>query len=313
MVNRVWQHHFGEGFVTTPDDFGTQSAPPSHPELLDYLAARFMNEGWSIKKLHKLMMLSATYQQSSQENPAAAEKDPFNRWLARANVRQLEFEPLRDSILFLGGQLDLEVGGHPVDLSQGTHQSQRRRGGMVNRVPEFRLAAASRRTVYGFVDRADLLEEFNTFDVANGAAPTGKRYESTVPQQALFLMNSPLVLEQVRHVVQRPQFRELPSAATRVRFLYELIFQRLPTEEEVRAGEAFVRERMQAARLGISASPPTVQTAAAVVGQGAPSGPGGQKAGQGAQGRSQKPVVPLGPWQEYAHALLLTNEAAFVD
>src|SRR5439155_4055101 len=81
LVNRVWLHHFGEGFVTTPDDLGNQSAPPSNPELLDYLASRFMEEGWSIKKLHKLILLSATYQQSSKNNPAYAEKDPFNRLL----------------------------------------------------------------------------------------------------------------------------------------------------------------------------------------------------------------------------------------
>ncbi len=119
MVNRVWQHHFGDGFVSTPDDLGNQSAPPTHPELLDWLANRFMNDGWSIKKLHKLILMSATWQQSSRNNPQFAEKDPFNHLLWRANVRRLEFEPLRDSILFIGGTLDLTMGGHPVDLTAG--------------------------------------------------------------------------------------------------------------------------------------------------------------------------------------------------
>jgi hypothetical protein len=126
MVNRVWQHHFGEGFVSTPDDLGNQSAPPTHPELLDWLASRFMTDGWSVKKLHKVILLSATWQQSSRNNVQFAEKDPFNRMLWRANVRRLEFEPLRDSILSIGGGLDLTLGGHPVDLSEGTRTPQGR-------------------------------------------------------------------------------------------------------------------------------------------------------------------------------------------
>jgi hypothetical protein len=257
-----------------------------------------------LKKLHKLMLLSATYQQGSGANVAAAEKDPFNRLLWRANVRRLEFEPLRDSILFIGGQLDLTLGGHPVDLSEGTHQSQRRIAGMANRVREFRLAAASRRTIYGYVDRGDLLEEFNTFDVANPSAPTGKRYETTVPQQALFLMNSPLVIEQVRRVVQRDDFRAERSDQDRIRYLYQLFFQRLPRLEEIQAGEEFIRSRRQSALN----SAPTDSTglAGSVFGQVNAQSPGGRRPGQ-------RPPIPLGPWQEYAHALLLTNEAAFVD
>jgi len=91
MVNRVWQHHFGDGFVATPDDLGNQSSPPTHPELIDWLATRFMADGWSLKKLHKLILMSATWQQSSRNNPQFAEKDPFNHLLWRANIRRLEF------------------------------------------------------------------------------------------------------------------------------------------------------------------------------------------------------------------------------
>jgi hypothetical protein len=308
MVNRIWLHHFGEGFVTTPDDLGTQSAPPSHPELLDYLASRFMEEGWSIKKLHKLILMSATYQQSSHNNPAAAEKDPFNRLLWRANVRRLEFEPLRDSILYLGGHLDLAVGGHPVDLSQGTHKLKRG-AAMLNRVREFRIAGASRRSVYGYVDRSDLLEEANTFDFANPGAPMGKRYETSVPQQALFLMNSPLVIEQVRRVVTRDEFKAQKTAPDHIRYLYELFYQRLPTQEEIRLGQGFVRSLMVQANAAAAAASagaaPTNGTFQAQSGVRTTNGPG--------PASPTRAPRPLGPWQEYAQVLLLANEASFVN
>ena len=126
IVNRVWQHHFGDGFVSTPDDLGNQSAPPTHPELLDWLANRFISDGWSLKKLHSVILLSAAWQQSSRNNPRFAEIDPFNDLLWRANIRRLEFEPLRDSILAIGGALDRTLGGHPMDLSAGTRILQGR-------------------------------------------------------------------------------------------------------------------------------------------------------------------------------------------
>src|SRR5260370_28810219 len=113
MINRLWLHHFGEGFVSTPDDFGMMAESPSHPELLDYLASRFVQEGWSLKKMHRLIMLSSVYQESSENNPRFAQIDPNNRLLWRANIRRLEFEPLRDSILAIGGALDTPMYGRP--------------------------------------------------------------------------------------------------------------------------------------------------------------------------------------------------------
>src|SRR5207249_11091389 len=178
MINRLWLHHFGEGFVPTPDDLGTMSEPPSHPELLDYLASRFMDEGWSIKKMHRLIMLSSVYQESSANNPRFAQADPNNRLLWRANIRRLEFEALRDSLLAIGGALDKTLYGRPVDLTKEPY--------------------STRRTIYGFVDRSDVADVLINFDFANPDLPTGRRHQTTVPQQALFLMNSPLVVEQAK-------------------------------------------------------------------------------------------------------------------
>jgi hypothetical protein len=311
IVNRVWQHHFGSGFVRTPDDLGNQSSPPTHPELLDWLANRFVADGWSLKKLHRLILLSATWQESSRNNPRFAEIDPFNDLLWRANIRRLEFEPLRDSILAIGGALDLTVGGHPIDLSGGMRPAGRGRGGRGNVASQ--LSPDPRRTVYGFVDRSNPDEVLNTFDVATPSMTMGRRYETTVPQQALFLMNSPLVIEQVRTVVNRDAFQNAASDEARIGFLYELFFQRPPNDEEVRAGKAFVAEFQPSApgrpgapgpagpgRRGGPAEPLQLQV----------QGPRGQA--RGPRGAPTPPRIPLSGWQEYAHALLLTNEAAFL-
>ena len=126
IVNRVWLHHFGAGLVTTPDDFGLRSDPPSHPELLDYLAWRFMQDGWSLKKLHRLLMLSSVYQQKSDDNLRHEKLDPDNRLLAKTNRRRLDFESMRDTLLFVAGNLDHSFGGRPVDLlKRGTANKQR--------------------------------------------------------------------------------------------------------------------------------------------------------------------------------------------
>jgi hypothetical protein len=306
----VWQHHFGDGFVSTPDDLGNQSAPPTHPELLDWLANRFMADGWSVKKLHKLILLSATWQQSSRNNPQFAEKDPFNNLLWRANVRRLEFEPLRDSILSIGGELDLTLGGHPVDLSGGMRGPQGRGSAAATSLANagIQLSTAPRRSVYGYVDRSDLVEVLNTFDFPSPGTPMGKRYETTVPQQALYLMNSPLVIEQVRNVVNRDAFQNADSDEARIQFLYELFFQRPPNADETRSGMDFVAA-YKPGNSPAGAPAPTARGGRGANGAGA----AGQR---GARGRGAAPApvrVPLSGWQEYAHALLLTNEAVFVN
>ncbi|KAF0181448.1 MAG: Uncharacterized protein FD161_121 [Limisphaerales bacterium] len=302
MVNRVWQHHFGEGFVLTPDDFGTMSTPPSHPELLDYLSTWFMDNGWSVKKLHKHILLSATYQQASTDNPRYAQLDPFNRLLWRQNVRRLEFEPLRDSILAMAGSLDATLGGRPVNLGGGSNNNtgkEKAKGGALRPQGSY----STRRTLYGYIDRANVAEVLNHFDFAQPEMPNGKRYQTTVPQQALFLMNNPLVIEQARKIVERADFKGVEDDEKRIAFLYHLIYQRPPAAQEIQLGLAFFEEA-PATGAGLPAAKPAAQTAPVRV--------AAAKKFQPAARPAFTPR-PLSAWAEYAHALILANEFTFVN
>jgi mono/diheme cytochrome c family protein len=222
-VNRVWAQHFGAGLVRTPGDFGVKGEPPTHPELLDWLASRFMEEGWSIKKLHRLILLSATYQQTSDPDPVSAEADPENRWLGRFQRRRLDFEAFRDSLLFAAGQLDLAMGGRSVEL---TGESP-----------------ALRRTVYGFIDRQNLPGVFRTFDFANPDATSPQRHVTTVPQQALFMLNSPFVMDRARGLAGLPGLDALSFSEPQVQPLYRRVFARNAAPAEVEMGLRFLREQ----------------------------------------------------------------------
>jgi len=178
LVNRIWMHHFGYGLVRTPSDFGVRGERPSHPELLDDLARKFIDGGWSIKSLHRQILSSQTYQQASAIRPEAVAKDPENRLLWRMNPHRLEFEAVRDSLLAATGDIDLKMGGRSVDL--------------------FSQLATRRRTVYGFIDRQDLPGLFRSFDFASPDVSTPMRPQTTVPQQALFAMNSSFVIDQAK-------------------------------------------------------------------------------------------------------------------
>jgi hypothetical protein len=255
MVNRLWQHHFGAGLVRTPNDFGLRGEPPTHPELLDYLAWAFVRNGWSVKRLHRLILLSAAYRQRSEESPQGVALDPENRLLGRMNRRRLEFEPLRDALLAVAGRLDRHPGGPAVDLTKAPFPA--------------------RRTVYGFIDRQALPGVFRAFDLANPDTSTGERFTTTVPQQALFLMNGPFVLEQARALAARPDVARQQSDVARVQRMHALAYGRPADDEEVALGLAFVRE---------AAREPTAQ--------------GAEK---------------LSAWEQYAQVLLLANEFMFVD
>ncbi|MEX2120725.1 MAG: PSD1 and planctomycete cytochrome C domain-containing protein [Pirellulales bacterium] len=220
MVNRVWLAHFGSALVPTPSDFGLRSEPPSHPELLDWLATRFMEQGWSIKQLHRLIVLSSVYQQRSDDRTEASRIDPGNRLLWRMNRRRLDFESLRDALLAVAGQLDAGAGGPPVDI--------------VN--PPY----SKRRTVYGYVDRTNLPGLFRTFDFAIPDTHSPQRYTTTVPQQALFLMNNPFVIEQARHLAARGEIAGEANPRRRIERLYAICFGRPPDPDEIELGLGYI-------------------------------------------------------------------------
>jgi hypothetical protein len=255
FVNRVWLHHFGSGLVTSPSNFGLRAEPPSHPELLDFLAARFVADGWSIKKLHKLIVMSRTYQLSSADHPQAREVDADNRLHARANRRRLEFEPMRDALLVVAGNLDAKMGGPGVDITAQPF--------------------SKRRTIYATVDRQNLPGVFRTFDFASPDASSPQRFQTTVPQQALYLLNHPFVHEQVRSLLRRPDVANAKDDAAKIQRLHQLIYARSADAEEVRIGREFL------ATTSNIAGPTTKQA--------------------------------LTPWERYAQALLLANEFVFVD
>jgi hypothetical protein len=220
MVNRVWLYHFGRGLVGTPGDFGLRGDPPTHPELLDYLASSFIDQGWSVKKLHRAILLSATYQQSSEAGAKPLAADPDNRLLSHQNRQRLDFEALRDSLLWASGRLDLTVGGAAVEIT----------------APPF----TPRRSVYGFIDRQNLPGLFRTFDFASPDSSTPQRHTTTVPQQALFLMNGPFVVDQAKALAARPDVAARTDAGERIGTLYRLLFGRPPDAVELALGKKFV-------------------------------------------------------------------------
>jgi len=225
IVNRVWAWHFGRGLVDSPSDFGVQSDPPSHPELLDDLALGFLADGWSIKGLHRRIMLSSVYQQQSELREDCQEKDAENRLLWRFNRQRLDFESLRDSILAVAGSLDTTQGGPSVVLDGSS--------------------MPPRRTIYGFIDRQNLDGDYRSFDFATPDVSSPRRFVTTVPQQALFLMNSPFVQGQAKHLAaaiedEMGQASGDVDTAAAVGRLYERVLGRDPDANELTRASAFV-------------------------------------------------------------------------
>ncbi len=253
FVNRVWTWHFGQGLVRTPSDFGLRAEPPTHPELLDWLTTRFVEDGWSVKKLHRRIMLSDAYTRGSVTSPDAARLDPDNKWLSHQTRKRHDFEAMRDSLLAVSGQLDRTVYGRSVDL--------------------FKPPFSPRRAVYAYIDRQNLPGTFRAFDLASPEQHTPQRFVTTVPQQALFLLNSPFVSDAARAVVKRDEVKKATDPAVRVTAVYRAVLSRPPTTEEAELAKAFIA---------------TAEL-------------------------SETKLGHLPAWEQLAQVLLLSNEFAFAD
>jgi hypothetical protein len=233
IVNRVWLWHFGEGLVRSPDNFGVRGERPSHPELLDWLAGWLIDNGWSVKKLHTLICTSEAYQQATGVSPAA---DPENRLLTHWNRRRLDAEDIRDGMLAAAGTLDPTAGGSIMDVLNRTYAN----GGSAPPDIVKRMHYDSpRRAVYLPVVRNAVYDLFAAFDYPEPGTPTGQRSATTVPQQALYLMNSPFVASAAKAFAAR--VRKLAGDdAGRVRAAYELALCRPPSAAEASAAAAFL-------------------------------------------------------------------------
>jgi hypothetical protein len=268
LVNRIWMHHFGEPLAASTSDFGSRSEAPSHPELLDWLAGEFVGSGWRLKSLHRLLVLSSAYRQASSGSllgdlaAKGAGADPENRQLWHYPRQRMDLEVMRDALLQASGRLDPVMGGRPVDIA----------GDPMNR----------RRTVYGLVDRQNLPGLFRSFDFAAPDQCAERRPRTSVPQQALFSLNSPFVLEQARALAARAgrEAGEKPSGGDpeavtqrRLELLFRHALGRRPSSGELERAKRFV---------SVGAEP--------------------------AAGKE-----PFGPWEQFAQVLLVSNEAVFVD
>jgi hypothetical protein len=242
FVNRIFGQLTGAPIVATPSNFGSLGEPPTHPELLDDLAFRFVQNGWSLKWLVREITLSTTYRQSSDPSAESLAADPSNRWLARMNRRRLSVEAWRDSMLSITGQLDHSIGGTSFEVDD---LEQRRR------------------TIYGFISRFQLNPLLQTFDFPDANVHAAKRNETITPLQKLFVMNNAFVVEQANRFASRITTDEA-SPESRIRLAYELLFARQPSEDEIAFGVEFTHDAPNA-------------------------------------------------WQEYAHALLATNEMMYLD
>ncbi len=217
MVNRIWQHHFGQGIVRTPSNFGQLGERPTHPELLDYLAARFVESGWSVKAMHREIVLSRTYASAWVRHEANEDKDAANLYLWRANRQRLDVETMRDTLLAAGGNLEQAGGGPPLRLTDEKN---------------------FKRTVYGYRSRRKLDGTLALFDHPNPNTTNEQRNVTNVPLQRLYFLNNPFVMRQGEALAARLKG---PTDEARIREAYRLLFARQPDSDELRIGLAFLK------------------------------------------------------------------------
>ena len=307
IVNRIWKGHFGSGLVDTPSNFGITGERPTNPELLEYLAASFVANGRSIKKLHKEMMLSSAYQLSTNNEATSFAKDSGNRFYWRYEKKRLDAEQLRDSVLYVSGNLEPSLGGPSGDLK-----------------PSF-----LRRTVYGKVSRYKLDEYLQLFDFPTPAISAEKRFTTTVPLQRLFLLNSDFMQFEAEEIAKRA----MPEADNRARVkkMFQIIYGRDATEEEIKLGLEYIKsepalsydERKKKEKEVSKADTPAptegqvgAPPAAADVppGMGMMDGLFPAMGGRRGGGAEDKPIVYEPTiWGRYAKVLLSSSEFLFIN
>jgi cytochrome c553 len=302
IVNRVWKWHFGTGLVNSASNFGKLGEAPSNPELLEYLAGWFCDNGYSIKKLQRLLMLSAVYQSSSADAPAAFAKDSGNRWYWRANRRRMTAEEVRDSSLFVAGALDEKMGGPSEDLTP----------------------SATRRTLYGKVSRYRLDQFLQLFDFPAATISAEQRFSTNVPLQRLFLMNSDFVQQQAERLARRIEGESDNKA--RITRAYRILFGRDPRPEELGAGLEYLsgeplrayeerkaadaKKAEEAKKTGDKDKPAPKKDDTPAMGEGMMAGVTKPAAGPDDDKKKMLPVTPLG---RYLKVLLSSSEFLFVD
>ena len=239
MVNRIWQHHFGEGIVRTPSNFGKTGMLPSHPALLDWLAAEFVDSGWSVKHMHRLILTSDAYRMESRDNPANLAKDGTNKYFWRQSRNRYEIEAIRDQIMAVAGTLNRSPGGPAVrpfiDPSLFQSSTSRTWPGLSIGDPE-----GWRRSVYVFSKRSIRYPMFEAFDQPDMVSSCSRRTRSTVAPQALLLMNNAEVLLQAKYFAQRVAVEAGHDAGAQVDRAFELALSRKPTASERSKALGFV-------------------------------------------------------------------------
>ena len=245
MANRIWHWHFGRGLVDTPSNFGATGSAPTHPELLDWLARRFVDGGWSVKALHREILLSSTYRLGAGYDEANAAVDPGSLLHWRMNRRRLEVEPIRDALLQLAGTLDLTMGGRVDEYnSRGYVFSEG------NTFGRFDFYGAPRRSVYMPVVRNAIYDIFAGFDFGNASDSVGARPATVVPSQALLMMNSAFVEERAGEFAERLRAMPLASEAARVDRAFVEAYGRPATDVEIEESLAFLADMRETAPRG---------------------------------------------------------------
>ena len=237
IVNRIWQHHFGKGIVTTPSNFGVRGEAPTHPELLDWLTERFIESGWSIKSIHRLILSSKTYRLASAYDEDNAARDPPNRWYWRFDRQRLDAESIRDALLAVSGNLDLgRAPPHPFPPIDRWAWTQHQ--------PFKECYPSNHRSVYLMTQRLQRHPFLALFDGADTNTSTEERRQSTVPLQALFFMNNPLVQQQAEDFARR-MIASSGDIRRRIQLAHELAWSRAPLASEQDMGTRYLHNYME--------------------------------------------------------------------